>query len=647
MNKISKVFVLINLLIIIFVILPNKSFSQDNNCLEDFKNWVIKNKNNKEGIVYTLPCDMVIDNYFEFSIPYGTNITIDTNQYKILIKDKGHFNINGNKLNIIGEGGNEGVIHVERGGKLNIGIDNIVALNGTALYVEKDANLSIDTYYDKVGNIKASGENAIGIYSENDIRVYSKIIEVNGENAIGIYCRGEVEIENTSIIANSVNKKQNILLENKKVKAIVSEATDVYVIGQKNIITPDISQNKNYNIIRCNYRGVRAFEKEVRISKEDKIEDIILPEKVRLRTSSMNSIDLDVEWDLSNYYNDLNENTEFIVIGKFKEDDLDENNIIVNNDVIPILHVYVANKEPIEDLKVSFLNFKNGYLATLEYSMPYSAKKVFVEYSDDGVNWVSEELENISNQVILDFEDFKLRCFRIKVEGGLREGYSNVFLKPGFVIGGGNNQITPDDEQEVDDDSGDRGGGGRDDPDRDDNKVTSDGNNKNNNDNGQNPLDSNEVIEDNGEETNSNQQDEKSDKSHEKYTETDKNVHKEINDENVNNNKNNNLIEESRFKNSLEQSLKGSYKENNEYFQKTSKDKIILSKIEGTEIGDSNDKLKTVSKSYDKTQNSKNGIVIGVGLIVLTMLFSMIVVNKGIIKYLDKFIRLKMNKKIL
>ncbi|NMS92013.1 hypothetical protein HGQ85_19150, partial [Clostridioides difficile] len=86
MNKINKVFVIINLLIII---LPSKSFSQENNCLEDFKNWIINNKDNKKEIVYTLTCDMIIDNYFEFSIPYGTNITIDTNQYKILIKDKG------------------------------------------------------------------------------------------------------------------------------------------------------------------------------------------------------------------------------------------------------------------------------------------------------------------------------------------------------------------------------------------------------------------------------------------------------------------------------------------------------------------------------------------------------------------------------
>ncbi|NMS92135.1 hypothetical protein HGQ85_19995, partial [Clostridioides difficile] len=79
------------------------------NCLDDFKNWIVKNEENEGNIVYTLTCDMVIDNYFNFIIPYGTNITIDTNQYKILIKDKGNFNISGNKLNIIGEGGNEGV----------------------------------------------------------------------------------------------------------------------------------------------------------------------------------------------------------------------------------------------------------------------------------------------------------------------------------------------------------------------------------------------------------------------------------------------------------------------------------------------------------------------------------------------------------
>ncbi|KPI50295.1 hypothetical protein KW94_14910 [Clostridioides difficile] len=646
MNKINKIFLLINLLTIIFIILPSKSFSQENNCLEDFKNWVVKNEDNRKEIVYTLPCDMIVDNYFEFSIPYGTNITIDTNKYKILIKDKGHFNINGNKLNIIGEGGSEGVIHVEKGGKLNIGIDNIVALNGTALHVEKDANLSIDKYYEEIGNIKANGENAIGIYSENDIRVDSKTIEADGENAIGIYCKGEVEIEDTSIIIHSGNKKQNVLLENKKVKSIVSEANKIYIIGEQNTITPDIPQNKNYEIVNCNYRGIRAFEKEMNISKEDKVEDIILPDKVRLRTSSMNSIDLDVEWDLSNYYNDLNNNTEFIIIGKFKEEDLNEKNIIVNNDVIPVLHVYIVNKEPIDDLEVSFLNFKNGYLATLDYSMPYSAKKVFVEYSEDGVNWVSEELENISNQVMLDFGDFKLRCFRIKVEGGLKEGYSNVFLKPGFVMGGGGNQITPDDEQEVDDDSGDRGGGGRDDPDREDNKVNSGVNNKNNNNTDeQRPLDSGKVTEDNGEEKNNNQQDEENDKSHEKHTEIDKEVHKEKSEENINNKvKNNNLIEKNKIENNLEQDLKEGYKENNELSKNTYNDKVILSKTDGIEVNNSNDKLKSISKPYDKTQSSKSELIIGVEIIVLTMLFSVVVINRDIIKYIDKIIRLRINK---
>lgn len=91
MSKTNKAFILINLLIMIFALFPNKSFSQENNCLNDFKSWILKNEYNNKKIVYTLSCDMVIDGYFELSIPYGTKITIDTNKYKILIKDKGNF----------------------------------------------------------------------------------------------------------------------------------------------------------------------------------------------------------------------------------------------------------------------------------------------------------------------------------------------------------------------------------------------------------------------------------------------------------------------------------------------------------------------------------------------------------------------------
>ncbi|MGX9757368.1 hypothetical protein ACWYRQ_13885 [Clostridioides difficile] len=495
MNKTNRAFILINLLIVAFALFPNKSFSQESNCLNDFKSWILENEDNSEKIVYTLPCDMVIDDYFELSIPYGTKITIDTNKYKILIKDKGSFFINGNKLNIIGEGETEGVIHVERGGKLEIGIDNIIALNGTALYAEEEADLIISTYYGEVGNIKASGENAIGIYSENDVRVDCKTIKVDGENAIGIYSKGEVEIEDTSVIVNGDNKLQSVGLENnKKGKSIVSETKNVYIIGEQNTIMPDIPQDDDYNIIRCNRRGIGVFEEEIIITKEDKVEDLKLPQTVTLKTSSTRFVNLEVDWDLSNYYTDLNKDTEFVIKGKFKEEHLNEKNIVLNDNVCPILYVHVKNKEPINDLEVFFINSKKGYSAILEYSMPYNAKRVFAEYSNDGINWVSKELDYISNQTELNFEDFKLRCFRIKVEGGLRDGYSNIFLKPGFVMGGGSDQMTPEDDQDVIIDGGDRGGGGRDDPDRDESSENEGNNNENEEDNN----DKNKENNDNG-----------------------------------------------------------------------------------------------------------------------------------------------------
>ncbi|MCC0648641.1 hypothetical protein [Clostridioides sp. ZZV15-6598] len=485
MSKTNGTFILINLLIVIFTFFPNKSFSQESNCLNDFKSWISENEDNSEKIVYTLPCDMVIDDYFELSIPYGTKITIDTNKYKILIKDKGNLFINGNELNIVGEGETEGVIHVERGGKLSIGIDNITALNGTALYAEEEADLIISTYYGEVGNIKASGENAVGIYSENDVRVDCKTIEVDGENAIGIYSKGEVEIEDTSVIVNGDNKQQNVGLgsNNKEGKSIVSETKNVYIIGEQNTIMPDIPQDDDYNVIRCNRRGIGVFEEEIMITKEDKVEDLKLPQTVTLKTSSTRFVNLEVDWDLSNYYTDLDRETEFIIKGKFKEEHLNEKNIVLNDNVAPILYVHVKNKEPINDLEVFFLNSKKGYSAILKYSMPYNAKRVFVEYSNDGINWVSKELDYISNQTELNFEDFKLRCFRVNVEGGLRDGYSNIFLKPGFVMGGGSDQMTPEDDRDTIIDGGDRGGGGRDDPDRDDSSENEGNNNENKEDN--------------------------------------------------------------------------------------------------------------------------------------------------------------------
>ncbi|TPO31569.1 hypothetical protein FJV56_25275, partial [Salmonella enterica subsp. enterica serovar Typhimurium] len=108
-------------------------------------------------------------------------------------------------------------------------------------------------------------------------------------------------------------------------------------------------------------------------------------------------------------------------------------------------------------------------------------------------NWISEEQEDIIDQAILFFEDFKLRCFRIRVVGGLKEGYSNIVFKPGFIMGGGDSQETTDDEQENDDNDGDRGGGGRDDTYRDKDDNSQNGNNGNdNNDSNNNQNNNNE-----------------------------------------------------------------------------------------------------------------------------------------------------------
>lgn len=638
--KKSEIFIFINLVVICFMIFPNKVFGQEENCLEDFKKWVQENKNSTEDIVYTLPCDMVIDKEFRFYIPYGTNFTIDTNTHKVLIKDQGNFIVEDNELNIIGEGGKDGVIHVEEGGKLGIGIDNIIATNGTALYVEEGGILNFSCYYQNVGKIKANGNDAIGIYSGNNIRVPYRDIEVRGENAIGIYCKGDVELESTSVRAYG-NDNENRLLKNlyKTAQSIVSESKNIYIINDDNELIPAISNDSGYNIIECSARGIYVFDKKIQVCKEDKIEDINFPKDVLIQTSSGTNVKIDMEWYISDYYENLVKGYDFSIKGKFKDEDLNLKKIILNDDVVPTLDVHIVEKKPIDNLSFDFQNTRYGYLAILDYDMPYNANKVFVEYSEDGVNWISEEQEDISEQVILFFEDFKLRCFRIKVEGGFRDGYSNIVLKPGFVMDGGEGQITPDDEQENEDIDGDRGGGGRDDPDRDDSGLIMDKNNDNKNDDKnddadeQRPEDSDKIIESNDKEKdNKPHQDEKNIK-----------IDKEKNNINNkdNNIKNNTLIIENKFENSLKEKLIYVYSEN----EKSSKSESNYENLPNREYisnGDkTNKKINLTSKPYNKIQNSHSGVIIGIGIVTLIMIGSMIAVNPSIIKYIRKFIKFK------
>lgn len=639
-----EIFIFVNIIVLCFISFPHKVFGQEDNCLEDFKRWYQENKNNTGEVVYTLPCDMVIDEEYRFFTPYEAKLTIDTNKHKILIKDQGAFIIQENELNIIGVGGEDGVIHVEKGGRLEVGIDNIIATNGTALYIEEGGRLSFSSYYGRIGNIRANGNNAIGIYSGNDIRVPYKDIEVRGKNAVGVYCKGDIELENTSVRVYDDNNKNRLLKTlDKTVKSIISESKNIYIIDDYNELIPAISEDSGYNIVKCCHRGIDVFSEEIRVSKDDKIENIKFPEYMVLKTSSSNQIDIDVEWDFTDYYEKLKKEENFSITGKFKTETLNKEKIIINDDVVPILNIYVVEKKPIDNLELEFKNTRNGYTATLYYEMPDSASKVFVEYSNDGINWISEEQEEIRDQATLFFEDFKLRCFRVRVEGGLKEGYSNIVFKPGFIMGDGDKQETPDDEQENDDIDGDRGGGGRDDPDREDNELTGNINDNNENEatDEQNPEDSNNVAESNDEEKeNKPQKDEKSDKSDEKNIKTDKETNKNINnkDKNI---EGNDLIMKNKIENRLKEILTENHNENDESSKNTFNDDSALNREDTSEVGKFNNKLDSPSQSQNKTHNLNSGIIIGIGIVVSTMICSIIAVNPGIIKYINRLIKFK------
>lgn len=364
-----------------------------------------------------------------------------------------------------------------------------------------------------------------------------------------------------------------------------------------------------------------------------------------LETSSGNQLDIDVEWDFTDYYEKLEKGENFNITGKFKTEMLNKEKIIINDDVIPILNVSVIEKKPIDNLELEFQNTKNGYVAALFYDMPYSASKVFVEYSSDGINWTSEEQEDIRDQAILFFEDFKLRCFRVKVVGGLREGYSNIVFKPGFIMGGGDDQETPDDERENDDIDGDRGGGGRDDPDRDEDNNNQDDNNENENN------DSNNNQNNNNENDNS---DEKQPNAPKDYVEssTGSNENKNPNDIPKNDNKKNNSDKEKGFDNkssitendgNYDLNSKSVFGTNEHSFpyresisnknQDINKNKSNVSDYDGI----INNNYKLESKEY----NLKKDIIFLVCILTPIMIGSILIVNPDTRKSIIKFIKLK------
>ncbi|HBH3059430.1 TPA: hypothetical protein KSG62_004406, partial [Clostridioides difficile] len=544
-------------------------------------------------------------------------------------------------------------IHVENGGSISIGINNIIATDGTALYVEEGGDLHIKSSYESVEKIKANGKDAIGIYTENDIRILNKDIEVNGERAIGVYSKGDVEIEETSIKAYSSNNENGLLKDNNKlVQSIISESKKVYIIDDYNELIPSIAEDSGYNIVKCCHRGIGAFSDEIKVSKDDKIENIKFPQYMVLETSSGNQLDIDVEWDFTDYYEKLEKGENFNITGKFKTEMLNKEKIIINDDVIPILNVSVIEKKPIDNLELEFQNTKNGYVAALFYDMPYSASKVFVEYSSDGINWTSEEQEDIRDQAILFFEDFKLRCFRVKVVGGLREGYSNIVFKPGFIMGGGDDQETPDDERENDDIDGDRGGGGRDDPDRDEDNNNQDDNNQDDNNENEN-NDSNNNQNNNNENDNSDEKQPNAPKD-DVESSTGSNENKNPNDIPKNDNKKNNSDKEKGFDNkssitendgNYDLNSKSVFGTNEHSFpyresisnknQDINKNKSNVSDYDGI----INNNYKLESKEY----NLKKDIIFLVCILTPIMIGSILIVNPDTRKSIIKFIKLKNN----
>lgn len=133
-----------------------------------------------------------------------------------------------------------------------------------------------------------------------------KDIEVRGKNAVGVYCKGDIELESTSVRAyDNDNKTRLLRSSDKTVKSIVSKSKNIYIIDSYNEFIPAISEDSGYNIVKCCHRGINVFSEEIKVSKDDKIENIKFPKDMILETSSSNQIDIDVEWDFTDYYKKL------------------------------------------------------------------------------------------------------------------------------------------------------------------------------------------------------------------------------------------------------------------------------------------------------------------------------------------------------
>ena len=175
---------------------------------------------------------------------------------------------------------------------------------------------------------------------------------------------------------------------------------------------------------------------------------------------------LKVVWNTEQRKHELLERQDCILEGCF----VDENDAPIESCFVPTLSVCFLQRSPVKILSADLIHNGSGtYHVEIQFEIPTDYVNIFLEVSEDsGQNW--EEIASLENGIMhrggmayAVVPDNQIRHYRILVEGGPNEGYSQIvqlpkeeISKPDKEEDNGNNEDNSGNRDEVD---GNRGGG--------------------------------------------------------------------------------------------------------------------------------------------------------------------------------------------
>lgn len=371
------------------------------------KTWY--DENWETGGTFTLQEDLILTGYLSLSSLSEGTITIDTGDYSIIVEDEQILRIN--NIIIRGSGREKPVIIVNQG-HFEFCAGQVLAEKGIGVEVGSLGKITMpNNNWEK--KIIAYGDYGLGLFIKKqgaEFSLFDLQLEALEENAIGIKTQSSLNLYRSEITAGGAS----VITENE---------VPIYVYDT--ILIPEIED------FVSNQQGrIQSVLDSPFIYANKSLKDFEFPKALRVEVCHPNGsseiTSLQVNWEMESFWDELAIGKDFKITGNYMNSDY-----MIMPEGLPICRVIIRENTP---LTIEGSVSKRPFLmAFIEFDNPIDAKSYIIESSFDQIDWsIEEEVEKKDFDGLrrlvtpLIFDDGLSRYFRIRVDGGVCDGISNI-----------------------------------------------------------------------------------------------------------------------------------------------------------------------------------------------------------------------------